>query len=269
MRLRAQYYQQFDADFDLEVPAEAYGGWHAEELELAPEHTALVVMHAWDCGTREAYPGWHRCVEYIPRAEHICAEVLPPLLAAVRESPLRLYHVVGWDPYYKHLPGYKRAAELAGPPPPEPPRPASDPTHEALQRFRTDRVFPGAHNVPDIERGVACLDFMPQVRPLDHEGVAEDAHQLGALCHADGVNHLIYTGFAINWCVLASPGGMVDMNRRGIMCSAIREGTAAVENKETARGELAKEIALWRVSVMFGFVFGAADFLAAVRGLSG
>src|SRR4051812_690723 len=69
MPIRAYYYQQFDADSSLDVPAEAYGGWKEADLTFAREHTALVVMHAWDCGTRQQYPGWHRCVEYIPRAE--------------------------------------------------------------------------------------------------------------------------------------------------------------------------------------------------------
>jgi hypothetical protein len=44
------YYEQFDADYNLEVPAEGYGGWEKILLPLNLEKTALVVMHAWDCG---------------------------------------------------------------------------------------------------------------------------------------------------------------------------------------------------------------------------
>ena len=68
IRVPASYYQQFDADFNREVPAEGYGGWKRAEVEVSLQHTAVVVMHAWDCGTREEYPGWHRAVEYIPRS---------------------------------------------------------------------------------------------------------------------------------------------------------------------------------------------------------
>ena len=46
IRLPAHYYQQFDADFSLEVPAEGYGGWRSAPVELSWEHTAVVVMHA-------------------------------------------------------------------------------------------------------------------------------------------------------------------------------------------------------------------------------
>jgi len=55
MRIRARHYQQFDADLSLEVPGEGYGGWRESEIVIAPEHTALVVMHAWDCGTPEQW----------------------------------------------------------------------------------------------------------------------------------------------------------------------------------------------------------------------
>ena len=80
--MRAQYYQQFDADHSLEVPGEGYGGW--KSVEIDPGSAALVVMHAWDCGTLEQYPGWYRAVEYIPRSQEICRTVFPPLLGACR-----------------------------------------------------------------------------------------------------------------------------------------------------------------------------------------
>ena len=100
MKLPAHYYQQFDADFAREVPGEGYGGWKTADLELSWEHTAVVVMHAWDAGTREQFPGWHRAVEYIPRSYAICETVIPPLLKAVRESGFHLIHVAGraWQP---------------------------------------------------------------------------------------------------------------------------------------------------------------------------
>ena len=62
LRLPAQLYRQFDADYARDVPGEGYGGWQTVDVELAPAHTALVVMHAWDCGDPAAYPGWRRAV---------------------------------------------------------------------------------------------------------------------------------------------------------------------------------------------------------------
>jgi hypothetical protein len=266
VRLNAHYYQQFDADVARDVPAEAYGGWKQAEVPLAPDHTALVVMHAWDCGTPEQFPGWRRAVEYYPRARQILADVFPPLLAAVRASPVRVYHVVGGGrDYYSHLPGFRRAQSLAADATIMPRAVPADPVYAALEKFRREHVFVGERNRRDVTAGFAQLGFAPEAMPTGDEGVAEDGAQLGALCRADGVNHLVYVGFAINWCLLMSPGGMVDMRRLGCLCSTIREAVTAVENRETARDEREKQQALWRVALEFGFVFDLADFVAAMK----
>jgi len=263
MKLRADYYQQFDADYGRAVPAEGFGGWKSAEVELAPAHTALVVMHAWEAGTMAQWPGWRRSVEYHPRALKILANVFPPLLAAVRSSPLPVFHVVGGRDYYSHLPGYQRAVQLAGSTPALAPV-VKDAAYERLEAFRAEKVFVGPQNRRDVEEGFAQLDFAPEARPVGEEGIAENGHQLAALCRAHGINHLVYVGFAINWCLLMSPGGMVDMRRYGVMCSTIREAVTAVENRETAREEREKQQALWRVALEFGFVFGVEEFIGAL-----
>lgn len=268
VRIPAQLYRQFDADPKLPVPGEGYGGWHTVEAELAPNHTALVVMHAWDCGQPHEFPGWRRAVEYTPRAERIMTEIFPPLLAAVRHSPLRVFHVVGGDrDYWSSLPGYQLAAQLV-PERASPPLVPTDAVFERNQLLRRTHGSPGVHNAPDVAAGFARIDFAPTARPVGEEGIAKDGNQLAALCRAHGINHLIYVGFAINWCLLMSPGGMVDMARHGCLCSTIREATTAVENRETARGELEKQQALWRVALEFGFVFALDDFVRALSKIS-
>lgn len=264
MRLPARIYQQFDADPTLSVPAEGYGGWQTVDIDLAPAHTALVVMHAWDCNLPGEYPGWDRVVEYRPRARQILAEVFPGLLTAVRRSPLPLFHVVGGRPdYYHSHPGFQRTLELAGSSPAFP-QVTRDAAYDRLATLRDERVFPGSNNSNDVSTGFSRLNFATEARPLDNEDIAENGPQLAALCRARGINHLVYVGFAINWCLLMSPGGMVDMKRYGCLCSTIAEATTAVENRESARSENEKQQGLWRVALDFGFVFGLADFLRAL-----
>lgn len=260
------YYQHHDADYSLDVPEEGFGGWKRDELELSTAHTAVVVMHAWDTGTFEEFPGWWRVVPYIPRAEEICRTVFPGLLAAVRRSPLPLFHVVGGGAYYQELPGYKRAVALAPPPAQGGERVESDPVLDRILAHKARHGYPAPHNVPDINRGFARVDFPEEARPVGEEGVAEDGPQLLALCKAHGINHLIYAGFAINWCLLLSPGGMAEMQKYGVTCSALRQATTAVENKESARREWCKELGLWRVALAFGFVYDVDDFVAALPG---
>lgn len=262
------YYQHFDCDFGRDVPTEGFGGWKQADLPVDLDRTAVVLMHAWECGTRDRYPGWHRCAEWIPRAQEICRTVFPGLLAAVRASPLKLFHVVSSGTYYHELPGYRATVELAGPEPAQPERLPErlpeEPVAAGLRRFRAENVFVGRHNEADVARGFAALDFAPEARPAEGEPVAQTSHQLFALCRQAGVSHLIYAGFAIDGCLLLSPGGMVDMSRRGILCSAFRQAVTAIENKETARGELLKEAALWRVALLYGFVYDVQSFVRAI-----
>jgi len=265
-RIPANYYQHFDADYGRDVPEEGCGGWKKETLPFSRTHSALVVMHAWDAGTRQDYPGWHRAVPYLPRSYAICKEIFPRLLSGARANGLPVFHVVGGGDYYRHLPGHVRAVELAGPEPPPEAHVTADAVKDELNAFRNGHVFPGKHNVPDIDKGFARLDFPEEARPAAGEGIAENGHQLTALCREQGVNHLVYAGFAVNWCLLLSPGGMADMaHRHGAMCSVIREATTAVENRESAREQRCKELALWRISLAFGFVYELDDFLTGIK----
>ena len=79
MKVRAQYYRQFNADLSLDVPQEAFDGWRSADIEIDPRRTALVLMHAWDCGTPEQYPGWFRCCPSILNTYAVCRDVLPGL----------------------------------------------------------------------------------------------------------------------------------------------------------------------------------------------
>lgn len=260
------YYQQHDADFNLEFHAEAYGGWKTQELPLSIDHTALVVMHAWDCGTREEYPGWHKVVDYIYRSYEICEKVIPPILDAARRAGMKIIHVISTESYGLKYPGYAPVRKLC-----ENDKHASsrrivrDETIDELWKFHSDVVFPGKENQEDIRRGQSVMDFYPTVKPLGDEPIAKDSFQLSAWCEKEGINHLVYTGFAINMCLRMSPGGMVDMSRYGVMCSAIPEAVTGVENKETQRTQANKQMALWEVALLFGYVYGADDFIKALN----
>lgn len=260
------YYQQFDADYTLDVPGEGYGGWKKTDLPISLQNTAVVVMHAWDVGPRETYPGWYRAVEYIPRSYGISREVFPGLLRAVRQSGMCLFHVAGGnESYYNRYPGYAIAESLAGDEPGPPEQIDWDPVLEQMHVFRTENVFPGAHNQRDIANGAPHVRFLKEAEPQGEERIAATSRQLYALCREEGINHLIYTGFAINWCLLLSPGGISDMSKHGIMCSAVRQAVTAVENKETARRQLNKELGLWRVALAYGFVYDADDLIDALQ----
>jgi hypothetical protein len=265
MKIPAYYYEHFNADFSRERPEEGFGGWKKEEFEFSKDGTALVVMHTWQAGTPETYPGWWRCAPWLKRANVITEKVMPGLLASVRKSGLNLFHVAGGsNGYWKKYPGYKRTLSICKTAPSLCEQMPSDSFKDKLCRFKSEKSFVGTANMRDVARGFQEMDFPAQTRPLDSEPIADSTEQLFALCKEHHVNHLVYSGFAINWCLQYSPGGMVEISKHGIMCSAIRQATTAVENKESAASEMGKELALWRVALEYGFVFDVDDFTSAL-----
>ncbi|MEA4833318.1 MAG: hypothetical protein VB118_11985 [Oscillospiraceae bacterium] len=257
--IRTNYYQHFDADDSLQYPAENYGGWKTAMLPIEPETTAFVSMHAWYTGEPGQYPGWERCVEYIPRANRICKELLPGFFEKVRASGMRLIHVGSSNMVVGRYPGYQKTLDIVGNVRDEYDVFPGDATVSKLNSFKWSNVFVGTHNAGDVARGQKELDFNPYVKPVGDEHIAINSAQLLGLCRHYDIHHLIYTGFAINACLLISPCGFVDMTRRGIMCSSIRQLTTAVENRESRRGEKNKEFGLWYDALLFGYVYDQID----------
>ncbi|NMB95139.1 MAG: hypothetical protein GYA02_00765, partial [Clostridiaceae bacterium] len=227
------YYQQFDADYSLDYPGEGYGGWKKADLPINPDKTAIILMHAWDTGTMEEYPGWYRAVEYLPRAKYICDNILPGFLKKVRSSNIKLFHVASSNQILADYPGYIKTLKICSGDKTRYEQIDIDETIKKLRLFRNDNIFVGSHNKEDVAEGQRCLDFYPTARPMDSEEIVCTSEQLFKLCKYYNIKHLIYTGFAINMCLTVSQGGFVDMSRHGIMCSAIRQLVTAVENKES------------------------------------
>ncbi len=275
LTLPAHYYRQHDADLGADVPGRGYAGWTTRTLDVPLERTALVSMHAWNPGLVDEIPpgpgspydGWFRMVEYLPRAMRISRDVFPPLLEAARHAGLSVIHVASSESYTASNNEYQRIKAMAGPEPESARGAAEDPLKKQWQTDRGSQMT-GAHNQPDIAAGFKHIGFAPQAIPDAGEPVVINTHQLNAVCRERDIWHLIYIGFAINWCLLASPGGMIDMGRLGYVCSTIRQATTAVENGESCTEERAKEIALWRVSLMFGYVFDVDPVIDALGQLS-
>ncbi len=252
----AWIYQQYDADYSLEHPGQGYGGWQKLDIPIDTEHTAVIVMHAWECGTPETHPALHRVCEYVPRGREIIRERFPGFLEKVRASDVRLLHVGSrTEASLESLPGYIRT-KAACPPEDWQTQIEEDETLKTLRRIHLDRGLYG-HNAAQVAEENRTRDFA--IMPADDEDVAATTGQLLMLCRKYGISHLIYTGFAVNACLTLSPCGWVDMTRAGVMCSVIRDLTTAVENRESCAEERNKEYGLWAFSLWGGFVFDRAD----------
>lgn len=273
LRLKGAYYRHHPIDFSRgALGALGMRGWgETVDVEAPVNETALVSMHAENIGLVPEIPyadrgplaGYMSWLEYEGRKMGIARTVYPRILAAARKADLAVVHVAMGD-YGKKYPGYAKALKLSGTEPqtttPKAPggvkvRPPDD---------RKSKLVFGDHyddNRDEVHFG-RYFDFPEQAKPQGDEFVVETSHQLSSVLNALGAWNLIYIGFAINWCLWFSGGGMVDMSRLGYRCSCVREGVTAVENRESISGEQHKEEAMWRTSLMFGYVFSADDFIA-------
>ncbi|MBT4482139.1 MAG: isochorismatase family protein [Candidatus Latescibacteria bacterium] len=272
LRLPGEYYRHYPVDFFRgKEGALGFKGWgESAKIEVPAEETALVPMHIWNIGFSPELPfspegpagGVMQMLEWVSRSAPIIKKEIPPILEAARKAGIQVIHAASSENYAKKYPGYQNAKSLAGHEPeglPEAPR------HNEVKPpdDRKDALLFGEDFVRCLEYYEPRLDFPEPAKPLDTEYVVATTHQFNEVLRKHGIWNIIYIGFAINWCLWLMPCGMVDMSRLGYRCSCIREAVTAVENKETTRGEQNKQQALWRTSLMFGYIHSAGDFIEA------
>ncbi|MBD3384995.1 isochorismatase family protein [candidate division KSB1 bacterium] len=272
LRLKGDYYQHHPVDFSRgRLGALGFEGWgNSVDVNVAADQTALIPMHIWNIGFSPqlsfkpegpAAPIM-KMLEWASRSGPITRSQIPPVLQAARDGGIRVIHVASDEHYALKYPGYEMSKQVAGP---EPEGLPSAPMHDyvkTLNEERADLVF-GPGRKEARPHYLKHLDFPPQARPLDDEYVTFTTHQLNGVLRKHGIWNLIYIGFAINWCLWFSPGGMVDMSRLGYRCNCIEEATTAVENKESVENEFNKKQSMWRTSLMFGYIHHADDFIQA------
>lgn len=261
-------YRHYPADFTA-GPAAARGfiGWDTEVRPLIPEHTALVLMHLPDAGLTpdtQFRPDAQRpdllgTVEWVPRTVAMITGPLPDLVQAARAAGLQVVHVPG-HPALKSGPCWERSLAEAGAPPPEDPEKLEDSGLLSAHQRDVFQLASRPEGSPEHVWGLPAV-LMPQGDDL----VADETWMLHRLMARRGINHLIYCGWAINWCLWFSPGGMGDMRRKGYLCSAVRGGCVAIENRESAATEGNLEYALWKTAVMFGYVFEIRELTQALQ----
>ena len=265
-------YRHYPADFAAgTAAARGFIGWQSEVRELDLAHTALVLMHLPDAGLTpdtQFGPDAQRpdvlgTVEWVPRTVDMIENRLPGLVQAARAAGLQVVHVQP-NRNYQTGPCWERSVAEVGE------RPAADPEKlpdASLQAAHKREVFELAarpEGSPEHEWGMPAV-LMPQGDDL----VAGESWDLHRLMAKRGITHLVYCGWAINWCLWFSPGGMCDMGRKGYLCSAVRGGCVAIENKVSAETEGNLEYAMWKTAVMFGYVFHLDELTAGLAKAGG
>lgn len=247
-----------------------FRGWESEERELDLSRACLALMHLPDGGLTPdsewgpdaQNPNYLGTVEWVPRTVDLVTFRLPRLVEAARAAGVQVAHVGVGKRFPTDGPIWDRCVAEAGT------APAADadviPGGGDWRAQHTRDVFDlPRQNPPNVPPHTFTLPA--PLRPQGQDIIAQHPWQLHRLLKNRGIDHVIYTGWALNWCLWFSPCGMSDMNRKGYLCSAVRGGCVAIENRESAVGEQNLEYALWKTSTMFGYVFDLHELTHALR----
>jgi nicotinamidase-related amidase len=245
LELTVQYYQ--------DSPANGLS-WREEhfvrrtvDMQLPVEQTALVLVDTWDN---------HFIESWLERAEFMTREAVVPVLNAGREAGLTVVHAPSPN-VAKHFPEHLQRHQAAAPGVPSDWPPSEFRSRQGeYAAFRGPRAQPPG--IPSIEIGMS-----PHIDVRDDDVLLATGLQLHDLCRERGILHLIYAGFATNWCILNRDYGMRSMARYGYNLILLREATMGVEYPDTVDECFATELAIREVETQLGFSASNAHYLTA------
>ncbi|MCY3762212.1 MAG: isochorismatase family protein, partial [Gemmatimonadetes bacterium] len=150
-------------------------------------------------------------------------------------------------------------------PPPHEPEPDWPPA-DFRNRQGAYAAYRGPRDQPPGIPRIEPLGMSPAIEVEDDDFVVATGQQLHDLCRERRILHLVFAGFATNWCVLGRDYGMRAMRRRGYNLILLRDATMGVEFPDTLGELTATELAVREAEQQIGFSASNEDFLAVCRG---
>lgn len=254
LRLPCRYYRVFT---DEDVPClERNFHYVYRELPIPVDQAALVLVDVWST---------HYVESWVRRAREITQTKIVPVLQAARKIGMTVIHAPG--PYiverrYKDAP---RPAQLSCPSntPDWPPSAFRDlyryggGEYAAFGRNREPRLQ-AAYEHYETE-----LDIAEEARPLPNELIIYTGQQMHEILAEREILHLIYVGYATNWCILGRDYGVIAMSRMGYNIILVRDATAGLEFHDTYETMAATEMAIRDIEVKSGWTTTTESFLEA------
>ena len=223
-------------------------------MPLPVAQTALVLVDIWNT---------HFIESWRDRAEHVTVAAIVPVLAAARQAGLTIVHApsVRVAAQYSQAQCYRSAAGRTPASPPEWPPAAFRSRTGPYAAYRNPREQAPGRPSQWADR----LAMSPHIDVQDGEAVVATGAQFHALLQDRRILHLLYVGFATNWCVLGKDYGIRAMKDRGYNPILLRDDTTGVEFPDTLDTLQATELAVREVEQQHGFTTANRDFLAACR----
>tara|TARA_Y100000588_G_scaffold383228_1_gene472146 strand:+ start:2648 stop:3448 length:801 start_codon:yes stop_codon:yes gene_type:complete len=222
-------------------------------MSLPIDKTALVLVDLWND---------HFIESWIERASQVLRDHVLPAIAAARRAGIPVIH----GPCPEVAVQYEQLAHHE----PSPPRDEPDWPPGAFRNREGDyhvyrgprQQYPGIRDIAE-ERKMSDL-----VEVHENDTVIATGQQLHDHLKSTGILHLLYVGFATNWCIINRDYGVKDMRGRGYNVVLLRDATTGVEFPDTLDNLFATEIAIREVEQKYGFSVSNDDFFAACKTLN-
>lgn len=215
---------------ELDVPCEEERFAYCERtLDLPLHQTALVLVDVWNM---------HYCASYLQRSHQITCDAIAPALAVARRIGMVVVHAPS-PPVARRYPQWTRYADDADLFPVGTATPDWPPAD--FRARQNNYAAYGRYDEPHIAAWKEPYKHMliaSEVAPLPEEYVIATGNQLHRLLHDQGVVHLIYAGFATNFCLPGRDYGMKAFRNRGYNLVLLRDCTTAVEFHDTVSESL-------------------------------
>ena len=217
-------------------------------MSMPVDQTALVLVDLWND---------HFIDSWIERASTVLKNSVLPAIEAARSAGLTVIH----GPCPEVAIQYEQVKQHRTPKPghqPTWPPPEFRRREGAYHTYRGPRdQYPGIRDIPETRR------MSDLVEVGDDDIVIATGQQLHDYLKSEKILHLIYAGFATNWCVINRDYGVKDMRGRGYNVVLLRDATTGVEFPDTLDQLFATELAIREVEQKYGFSVSNEDFFAA------
>lgn len=254
LNLRVRYFQD---STPADVPCRETHFIRREfDMPLPVAQTALVLVDLWNV---------HFIESWIERAKQITVDCVVPVIADARKAGVTIVHAPS-PSVAAQYPQLKRHK------PPEPSVPSTWPPLAFRARKGDYAAYRGPRSQPPgigvhWDKLESELAVSPAIDVQAGDFVIATGTQLHELLAERGILHLLYAGFATNWCVLGRDYGIRSMARYGYNIVLLRDATTGVEFPDTFDTLFATEVAIREVEQQLGFSASNADFFKAVEGM--
>ncbi|MBT6145857.1 MAG: cysteine hydrolase family protein, partial [Gemmatimonadetes bacterium] len=233
-------------------------------LPLSTEQTALVLVDVW---------ATHYIDSWLQRAAEITRQKIVPLIEALRAAGVTIIHAPSPFVVERHHPDCMPAPRSQSPDAPDADSSTDWPpaAFHGLYRGGEHAVF-GRDPEPRLDAALARYETELRISPLAQPEAGDVVIATGEQLHEElrsrQILHLLYAGFATNWCVIGRDYGMIAMHGRGYNNILVRDATTGVEFHDSVQNLTATKMSIREIETKYGWSATSEDLIQAAQAIT-